>query len=262
MRALDVELARSERVYASLELAAAESKAHAKRSELFQRLALASDVGDVRIVGDTEWIELDGGSADRLVERTLARRLDLRALRARVEALAARIPLERRLALPSVDLALGYERPVSGPTTLGPGLELTLPVFDDGDAAVKQAEFRYRAEFARLIARTREIEQEVRGAWSTMITTRAAFDLARVDLVARAERAAELAERAHATGDASIATLLSAEQSRARAHRAELAAEAQAQRARSALERAAGVPWSVLVRSEAEEASSSNDAGG
>ncbi len=263
-RGLDVDLARSERLYADLELAAAESNSLAARSELFQRLALVGDVGDVRIVGETEWIELDEGSSDRLVERTLARRLDLRAMRARVDALAARIPLERRLALPDVDLALGYERPVSGPTTLGPGLELTLPVFDDGSASVMQAESRYRAELARLAARTHEIEQEVRGAWSTMISARAAFDLARVELVARAERAAELAERAHAAGDASIATLLSAEQSRARAHRAELAAEAQALRARSALERAAGVPWAVLARIEADEASGapSMDAGG
>jgi outer membrane protein TolC len=124
---------------------------------------------------------------------------------------------------------------------------VTLPVFDTGEAAIRRAEAEYRAGLARWTAQAREVEQQVRGAWSTATAARAASELARGELVQRAERTAELAERAHAAGDAPYSTRLAAEQGLVRARQAVLAAEVEAARARAALERAAGVPWNLLA---------------
>ncbi len=246
-RALDAELARSERLDAELSAAAAEAEARGARSELFQCLALAGDFAAIRLGGELPRIEASDLDVGSLVERALGRRLDLRVLRAETEALAARIPAERRDALPRVELALHGESPNDGPDLLGPGAVVTLPIFDTGEAAIRRAEEEYRAGLARWTAQAREVEQQVRGAWSTATAARAASELARGELVPRAERTAELAERAHAAGDAPYSTRLAAEQGRVRARQAVLRAEVESARARAALERAAGVPWNLLV---------------
>ena len=250
-RALDVEFARTGRLHAELLAATAETDRQAARSELFQRLAFAGDASDIELSGELPRLDANSLHVDDLVERTLARRLDLRALRANAESLALVIPLERRRALPSVDLALHAERPESGANLLGPGATVALPVFDRGDAAVARAESAYRAELARWTALAREVEQEVRGAWASAESARAAFDAARGELVERAERTADLAERAHASGDAPYATRLAADLGRVRAREAVLASEVAASRARAALERAAGLPWTVLTAESA-----------
>ncbi|MCY2959132.1 MAG: efflux RND transporter permease subunit [Planctomycetota bacterium] len=259
-RALDAELARSERMHADVVAAAAEAEARSARSELFQSLALAGDLGTIRIGGDLPQLEELELEVEELVTRTLERRLDLRALRAGTEALAAQIPAEQRNALPRIELALHGESPNDGPDLLGPGAVMTLPVFDTGDAAIRRAESAYLAALARWTALAREVEQEVRGSWSTALAAREAYELARGDLVERAERAAELAERAHTAGDAPYSTRLAAEQGRVRARQAVLGAEVEAARARAALERAAGVPWSLLVTPPSSAASAEGPA--
>lgn len=248
-RALDAEFARSEARRFELDAATRETEARAARGALFEALAIAGDPRDVRVVGDLPRVDDSIDGADAVVARAFERRLDLRALRANVEALAARIPMERRRALPDLELALYVERPNEGAKLFGPGATVELPVFDTGSASIARAESEYRAEYARAVASTREIEQSVRAAWSVAEAARIALASARDDMVARAERTAELARAAHASGDATYATRLAAERALVEARASVLAAEIEASRARAALERAAATPWSELARS-------------
>jgi CzcA family heavy metal efflux pump len=246
-RMLDVQVAGSERLQADLAVAALEAHATAARGELFRRLALAGDFTALRLVGELPGPGSNALDVELLVARALERRLDLRALRSEAESLRERIPLERRRAWPDVEIALHAERPDEGPTIRGPGATVEIPIFDRGDAAVARAEAAYRGALARTLALAHEVEQEVRGAWATVCSAQEALELARGSLVGRAEATADLAERAHAAGDASFTTLHAAQQGRVRARQAALDAEIAASRARASLERAAGLPWTALT---------------
>ncbi len=244
---LESEIAASARALADLAAAAARSKADAARAEVFQSLALAGAHEGVAIAGGLPALDPAALRVDELVERALRERLDILALDARIEVLAARIPLERRQALLDVDLALHAESPTDGPDLVGPGAIVRVPVFDRGDAAVAAAESAFSAERARRTALEREIEQSVRAAWARAESASAAAALARAGLLLRAESVARLSAEAHARGDAPYTTVFAAEEARLRALSAVLASEEDAARARSALEHAAGVPWSRLT---------------
>jgi len=247
-RILDVEIAGSERALADLAAASAESRSRAARGDLFRALALPGDLRDVRLAGDLPTLTTNDLRVEDVVRRALEARLDIRAADAEIDALGARVPLARREALLDVDIALHAERPNAGPTLVGPGLDVGIPVFDRGDAAAAAAESAYRAALARRAALTREIEQDLRAAWSRAETAESALRMARDGLLARAEHAAKLAQDAHLGGDAPYATMLAAEQVRVRALEAVLAAEVESARVRAAAERAAGVTWGVLMR--------------
>jgi len=247
-RLLDVEIAASERALADLAAAGAESRSRTARGHLFHALALPGDLRGVRVAGDLPTLSTNDLWVDDVVRRVLDARLDIRAADAEIEALAARIPLARREKLLDLDLALHAERPNQGPTLMGPGIEVGIPVFDRGDASVSAAESTYRAARARRAALAREVEQDIRAAWSRAEAAESALRMARDGLLARAERAAELASEAHARGDAPYATMLAAEQVRVRALEAVLAAEVESAHVRAAAERAAGVTWDALMR--------------
>ncbi len=247
-RLLDVEIAASERALTDLAAAGAESRSRTARGHLFHALALQGDLQDVRVAGELPTLSTNDLWVDDVVRRALDARLDIRAADAEIEALAARIPLARREKLLDLQLALHAERPNQGPTLIGPGLEVGLPVFDRGDASMSAAESAYRAARSRRASLVREVEQDIRAAWSRAEAAESALRLARDGLLTRAERALELASEAHARGDAPYATMLAAEQVRVRALEAVLAAEVESARVRAAAERAAGVTWDALMR--------------
>ncbi|MBL8863110.1 MAG: CusA/CzcA family heavy metal efflux RND transporter [Planctomycetes bacterium] len=240
-------LASAARAVAELAAESAAASARAARAELVAALALPADPLEFELSESPPPNGLTGLSVEDLVRAALARRLDVRALDARIEALAARVPAARRDRLLDLEIALHVERPTDGPDLLGPGVVARLPVFDQGDAAAAAAESAWLAERARRAAQVREIEADLRGAFARLASAERAVGLAREDLLPRAEEAALFAADARARGDATWSTLLAAEEARARARAALFAAEAEVARARSALERAAGLSWQALA---------------
>ena len=114
-----------------------------------------------------------------LIERTaLDERIDLKAMRANLDALAADLHLTRATRFVNV-LDLGPTRVQQGPSSAPyeTGFEVTLevPIFDTGAPRVRKAEARYAQALARFGQAALEARAQVRKAYARL---RAAHDIA------------------------------------------------------------------------------------
>ena len=109
--------------------------------------------------------------------QAIAERLDVRATREETEALARSLGLSRATRLVNV-LELGYERDTSNvvPPRTGYQVELTLPIFDWGDARAAKAEAAYMRSFNRTAETAIAARSQVREGYAAY---RTAYDLAR-----------------------------------------------------------------------------------
>jgi outer membrane protein TolC len=114
-----------------------------------------------------------------LIERTaLDERIDLKAMRANLDALAADLHLTRATRFVNV-LDLGPTRvqqgPSSAPYEMGFEVTLEVPIFDTGAPRVRKAEARYAQALARFGQAALEARVQVRKAYARL---RAAHDIA------------------------------------------------------------------------------------
>ncbi len=109
-----------------------------------------------------------------LEDRALRERFDLQSLRADVQAAAEDLGLTENFRLiDEAELGVSAEREPEGEWLIGPGLEIPLPVFDQGQAAVTQATLSLRAAQDTLRAREQFVRAEVRKAQAGMTANRA-----------------------------------------------------------------------------------------
>ncbi|HEX3063126.1 MAG TPA: TolC family protein [Usitatibacter sp.] len=109
--------------------------------------------------------------------QAISDRLDVRASREETEALARSLGISRATRFVNV-LELGYERDTSSvlPARTGYQVELTLPIFDWGDARVAKAEGAYMRSFNRTAETAIAARSQVREGYAAY---RTAYDLAR-----------------------------------------------------------------------------------
>jgi outer membrane protein TolC len=109
--------------------------------------------------------------------QAISERLDVRASREETEALARSLGISRATRFVNV-LELGYERDTSSvlPPRTGYQVELTLPIFDWGDARVARAEAAYMRSFNRTAETAIAARSQVREGYAVY---RTAYDLAR-----------------------------------------------------------------------------------
>lgn len=103
-----------------------------------------------------------------------AQRFDLAAARQDIITSAETLGLTNALRwLPAASLGFHYEHePDGGVSSIGPSIELALPVFDWGQAAVPRERALLRQKQQRYIALAVEIRSRVRGAYSRMRSAR------------------------------------------------------------------------------------------
>lgn len=108
----------------------------------------------------TQDIDLAG-----LESLAMSQRLDLAAARQDIEVMAQHLGLMRASALiPEAAIASHYERESDGSSTAGPGIEIPIPIFDQGRAAVAGGQARLRQSQQRYAALAVEIRSQVRRA--------------------------------------------------------------------------------------------------
>ena len=107
----------------------------------------------------------------------IAERLDVRAARSEVEGLAGTLGLARATRFVNV-LEIAYERDTSshGSPRTGYEVELSLPIFDFGDARIARAEAGYSRAFNRAAETAINARSQVRESYAAYRTT---YDLAR-----------------------------------------------------------------------------------
>jgi cobalt-zinc-cadmium efflux system outer membrane protein len=158
--------------------------------------------------------ELDPSQLEQLAAQ---QRLDLAIARRELEVAERQVPLARLAALRDINVDVHYEREPSGEHTVGPGIELPIPIFDTGRAARTRAEARFlRARYV-LNALTAESSSRLRTASATLAEARARVEYYRDVLLPRRRRIVELTKLEHNAMLIGIFQLLQARENEARA---------------------------------------------
>lgn len=170
---LDLATQAAENEEAKLELAHAESEVVADREELNTLLGLwgertawtiaprlpAAPDADVEPVG--------------LETLAVSQRLDLEAARLRTSGALAQYRLGRLYGLvPNASLGVASERDISGAWSLGPALDLPIPLFDQSQAMLASGAAHIRGSEERYAALAVAIRAEVRRAWTRLDAAR------------------------------------------------------------------------------------------
>lgn len=174
MTALDLRMEQRLARQARLDLATSEEEAIQQRERLNALLGLWGS--------DTVWSlaprlpELPAThiSLQGLESQAVGQRLDLATARQDIVTATETLGLTSALRwIPGVAGHVHLEREPDGQTTTGPGLEILLPVFDWGQAAVPRDRALLRQKQQRYIALAVEIRSQVRAAHSRMRAARA-----------------------------------------------------------------------------------------
>ena len=155
---LEVNLALAEVARAESEILAEQSDLSRARAELAISLGLAAG----------EEIDVDGRLDDRaMFDATMtaqARRPDLLAARAEVEASASDVALADALRWPDLALRIGYRREGEGSDIVLGGLAISLPFFERGQGARAEARARNTRAVIELENRTLAVGVEAKAA--------------------------------------------------------------------------------------------------
>lgn len=174
----------------------------------------------------------------QLEQLALARRLDIELARGQVNIARQQVPIARLAALGDVTVDVHYQRDAAGAKTVGPGIELPVPIFNTGAAARSRAEAEYLRAQQTLNALVVESASQIRGAQAVLEEARARVQYYRDVVVPRRQRIVELTKLEHNAMLVGPFQLLQAKQSEAQARRDFIDAQRDYWTARVELDRA------------------------
>ena len=179
--------------------------------------------------------ELDQAQLEALAAE---QRLDMAIARREVEIAQRQVPLARLAALGDIEVDVHYEREPSGEHTVGPGIELPIPIFNTGRAARTRAEARFLQARETLRALEAESASRLRTARANLAEARARVEYYRDVILPRRRRIVELTKLEHNAMLAGIFQLLQARQNEAEAQSDFVEAQREYWSARNDLDRA------------------------
>lgn len=126
------------------------------------------------VAGELPPIPKQEASMKKLESIAIGQRFDLAMARQNVDAAARALSVRKKTRFTPVKLEAGVhgEREEEGPSRLGPSLELELPIFDQGQAAVARLSAQYRQAVHELEARSADARSEVREARDLVLANR------------------------------------------------------------------------------------------
>lgn len=235
---LDLENEQARYEQAKLDLARAERRMVVAREALIRSMGLRD--------ASTAWTmpasfpalpasELDQTQLEQLAA---TQRLDLAIARREVEIAQRHVPIARLAALGDVIADVHLQREPSGERTVGPGIELPIPIFNTGRAARTRAEAQWlRARYV-LDALTAESSSRLRAASATLSEARARVEYYRDVVLPRRRRIVELTKLEHNAMLVGVFQLLQAKQNEAQAESEFIEAQHEYWSARTDLDRA------------------------
>ena len=189
--------------------------------------------------------------ADSLIAVAREKRLDLKSLEEAVAAGNAEIELEYLRVFPEISVGIGAERlegrsQPEGDQDIefmsGPGIAVTLPIFDQNQAQIAKATYAQVQTLKSYEDLYLRIVQDIRVAVDRLKTLWGNVAFYRSDLLPQADRNLEFTEAAHRAGTVGVLTLLESQRSLLDTRRGYVRVWANAAISLSDLERAAGVP--------------------
>jgi cobalt-zinc-cadmium efflux system outer membrane protein len=235
---LDLENEQARYEQAKLDLARAERRLVVARETLVRSMGLRDSSLEWRV--PATFPELPPGELDQqqLEQLAATQRLDVAIARREVELARRQVPLARLAALGEVIADVHYEREPSGEHTVGPGVELPIPIFNSGRAARTRAEAQWLRARHLLNALTAESSSQLRAAGASLSEARARVEYYRDVILPRRRRIVELTKLEHNAMLAGVFQLLQAKQNEAQAESDFVEAQREYWSARGDLDRA------------------------
>src|SRR5437660_8281363 len=173
LKNLDLATEQASHAQAKIELAKAQSEATQTREKLNKLMGAFG--------AQTNWTiaarlpDLPGGevSTSQLESRAIQQRLDLAAARQEFIAQARSLGIARADAiLQGAEFGGHYEREISGEYAVGPSVNVPIPIFNQGQAAVARSSAKLRQSEQRYLALAADIRSDVRAARDKMLLSR------------------------------------------------------------------------------------------
>jgi cobalt-zinc-cadmium efflux system outer membrane protein len=169
---LDTQLALAER--ARLDVAGAEADAVLARERLTALMGLWGPQTDWKIPPHLPELPAGAPTAAGLESQAVANRLDLAAARSEIVAAAQSLGLARaQRFIPALTVGGHYEHEIEGGVkSIGPSADLTLPLFDQGQAVTARGRALLQQSRLRYAALAVQIRSEVRAAYARTVAAR------------------------------------------------------------------------------------------
>lgn len=169
-----------------------------------------------------------------------SQRLDVAAARSVAEAHRADLTVEEQSRLRDFGVGAEFERSESGEKSVGPVIEIGVPIFDTNEAQIAKAGSLARAALATYEAVAQRAVREARVAWVAADSAARLVERRRASLVGLAADNLALARGALDAGDADVTAVLETQRELVDARRTLNDLERDAALARIALEHAVG----------------------
>jgi cobalt-zinc-cadmium efflux system outer membrane protein len=236
----DLDLENEQALYeqARLDLSRAERQLLIAREALIRKLGLRDASIEWRVPEQFPELPANEQEQQQLEQLAAQQRLDLAIARREVEVAQRGVPLARLAMLGETTLDVHYEREPSGEHTVGPGIEVPIPIFNTGRAARTRAEAQFLRARHTLTALEAEASSQLRAARATLAEARGRVEYYRDVLLPRRRRIVELTKLEHNAMLVGIFQLLQARQSEAQAQSDFIEAQREYWSARTDLDRA------------------------
>lgn len=237
---LDVNRARQQLAKAQAERALVVRDLSRERRRMLELIGFAAEGADWTVeasVDDSGVTSIDEPAAIALAG---SQRLDVAAARSIVEAQRADLSVEEKSRLKDFGLGADFERDVDGKKSIGPVIEVGIPIFDTNAARIAKAGSLARVALATYEAVSQRAVREARIAWIDLDSAARLAEQYRSTVLAISERNLTLAEAALKSGQADVTVLLDAQRELVDARRTLNDLERDAALARIALEQAVG----------------------
>lgn len=237
--ALANELALHQR--AKLDLAQAQADTIASREKLSALMGAWGAQTKWKIERRLPELPAADGPLAGLESIAVTQRMDLASQRSELEAQARGFGFARLEAIfPEINLTGHYEREPEGTDTVGPSIDIPVPIFNQGGAAVQRARAKMRQAEQRYMADAVQIRSEVRAARDRMLIARNRATYYRATLLPLRHRITEETQLHYNAMQLGVAELLRAKQEEIDAGREYIEALRDYWVARAALEKAIG----------------------
>jgi cobalt-zinc-cadmium efflux system outer membrane protein len=239
----DLDLANEQAVYAQAELdvARAEYQLSSDREVLTRLLGVWGADVDYAVAARLPEVPAAEPDLAHLESLAIAHRFDLAAAREELSSAAAALQVVKGTrVVGGLDLGANGHRDPDGPTTIGPTIDLELPIFDQKQAEVARLRAQLHAAQQRADALAIAIRSEVRQTRNRMMAARTMIAAYGHTLVPLRARIVMLSQQQYNAMLLSVYQLLQAKQGEINSHREYIEAVRDYWIARADLERAVG----------------------
>ena len=235
---LDLENEQAQYEQAKLDAAREEQRLLLARETLLRAMGLRDTSIDWRLPQAFPTLPTNEQDQQQLEQLAATRRLDIEAARREVDIARQQVPMARLAALGDITADVHYQRDAEGARTVGPGIEVPVPIFNTGAAARSRAEAEYLRARHTLNALLAESSSQLRAARAAVTEARARGEYYRDVIVPRRQRIVELTKLEHNAMLVGVFQLLQAKQNEAQARRDFIDAQLDYWAARNNLDRA------------------------